>query len=147
MKFGVLSILVGWLVMLAVPACAAVYIQNDPGGSVEEYLVRYDQMRASGMQVVVDGSCLSACTLIFGKMQPPQMCVTRQARFGFHMASLLGVNRANGRQVLVPTREGTEYLMRQYPPFIRKWVRSKGGLTTQLKFLYASDLPKSYRCP
>ena len=36
---------------------ALVRIANDPGGQIGRYLERYEQLRASGQTVMIDGLC------------------------------------------------------------------------------------------
>ena len=52
--------------LLAGTASAAVHIVNDPGGEISSYLLAFKKMRAAGERVVIDGPCLSACTLLTG---------------------------------------------------------------------------------
>jgi hypothetical protein len=84
--------------------CAAdVRIVNDPGGEVSSYLRTFYQMRVTGERIVIDGPCLSACTLLTGIVPRDHVCVTRRAVLGFHAASYYNdVSRS-----LVPTRAGT----------------------------------------
>ena len=42
----------------------------------------------NGTDVVIDGKCLSACTMVLGLVPSKQICVTPRARFGFHAASM-----------------------------------------------------------
>ena len=46
------------------PASADVRIRSSPGGAVEAYLAAFARVRQSGQRVVIDGPCLSACTLV-----------------------------------------------------------------------------------
>ncbi len=45
-------------------ASATVVLGDDKGGKMEEYTARFQQMRNSGETVVIDGTCLSACTMV-----------------------------------------------------------------------------------
>jgi hypothetical protein len=51
---------------------------------------RYDAIRASGQTVIIDGLCLSACTMVLGAVSHNLICVTSQANLGFHAAYNLG---------------------------------------------------------
>lgn len=51
---------------IAGSASADVRILNDPGGEVSSYLRTFYEVRASGERIVIDGPCLSACTLLTG---------------------------------------------------------------------------------
>ena len=89
-------------------ASADVRIVNDPGGEVSAYVSKYNEMRARGQHVVIDGPCLSACTLLTGIIPRDQVCVTRRAVLGFHAASYYD----DASRSLVPTRSGSRLVMR-----------------------------------
>ena len=69
-----------------VPASAEVRILSSPGGEVTEYLRLFAAGRATGDRVVIDGPCLSACTLLLSTIPNNRICVTRRAVLGFHAA-------------------------------------------------------------
>lgn len=122
-------------------ASAEVRIVGDPGGEVSAYLHKYKQIRDSGQRVVIDGPCLSACTLLTGMIPRDRICVTARATLGFHAASYYDdVSRS-----LVPTRAGSRLVMRLYPPAIRSWINRHGGLTPQLIQLRGPELASMYR--
>lgn len=121
-------------------ASADVRIVNDPGGEVSAYVQKFHAMRASGQHVVIDGPCLSACTLLTGIIPRNRICVTQRAVLGFHAASYYDdVSRS-----LVPTRRGSRLVMRLYPPAIRAWINRHGGLTPQLITLRGPALSALY---
>src|ERR1700687_2694197 len=80
-------------VVAAMPATAAaeVRIKDDHGGNIGEYWARYTALRNSGDQVMIDGTCSSACTLVLGLVPSERICVTRNASLGFHAAWRPGV--------------------------------------------------------
>lgn len=117
-------------------ANADVRITNDPGGEVSSYLVRFQQMRDAGERLVVDGPCLSACTLFTAVMPRDHVCVTPRAILGFHAASYYD----DAERVMVPTRTGTRLVMRLYPPVIRNWIVRHGGLTPRIMALRGREL-------
>lgn len=122
-------------------ASAEVRIAGDPGGEVQAYLTKYHQIRDSGQRVVIDGPCLSACTLLTGIVPRDHICVTSRAVLGFHAASYYDdVSRR-----LVPTRAGTRLVMSLYPANIRNWINHHGGLTPQLIRLSGRELDGMYR--
>src|SRR5580704_3900859 len=47
-------------------AHATIVISSDRGGLISDYAARFLSARDSGEQVVIDGACLSACTLVVG---------------------------------------------------------------------------------
>jgi hypothetical protein len=117
-----------WLA-LAAPASALV-IHEDHGGSLSEYADRYAAIARRGEQIVVAGTCISACTLVLGL---PHVCVTPGARFGFHRA--YEPRDASGFTYGRDSPEGTAYLMAHYPPAVRAWLARHGGLTRNLKIM------------
>jgi hypothetical protein len=48
---------------LMCPVSADVRIISSSGGVVGPYLTFFSQLRKSGQRVIIDGPCLSACTL------------------------------------------------------------------------------------
>ncbi len=121
-------------------ASADVRIVNDPGGEVSSYVRKFHQMRASGEHIVIDGPCLSACTLLTGIVPRDHVCVTSRAVLGFHAASYYN----DASRSLVPTRAGSRLVMRLYPAEIRAWIGRHGGLTPQLITMRGHDLAALY---
>jgi hypothetical protein len=127
----------------ALTTCAAsadVRITNDPGGEVASYVQKFQQMRETGERIVIDGPCLSACTLLTGLMPRDHVCVTSRAVLGFHAASYYD----DTSRSLVPTREGSRVVMRLYPNEIRSWINRHGGLRPQLITLRGRELTALY---
>jgi hypothetical protein len=121
-------------------ASAEVRIAGDPGGEVSSYLEKYQEIRDSGQNVVIDGPCLSACTLLTGLIPRNRICVTPRATLGFHAASYYDdVSRQ-----LVPTRAGSRLVMSYYPPQIRNWIERHGGLTPRIIQLRGRELAALY---
>src|SRR5437588_2481754 len=67
-------------------AHATVRIKADPGGQIGPYLENLVALRSSGERVIIDGPCLSACTMVLGVIPRERICVTSRARLGFHAA-------------------------------------------------------------
>jgi len=136
------AVLVGALAsaLVGTVASAEVRIRNDMGGEVSSYLRKYEAMRESGEHLVIDGPCLSACTLFTAVLARNQVCVTRRAVLGFHAASYYD----DARRSLVPTRTGTRLVMRAYPPAIRNWIERHGGLTRRIIALRGRELAALY---
>ena len=122
-------------------ASAEVRISGDPGGEVSTYLQKYERVRESGQRVVIDGPCLSACTLLTGIVPRDHICVTQRAMLGFHAASYYD----DASRSLVPTRAGSRLVMSYYPPQIRRWINRHGGLTPHLIELRGRELASMYR--
>ena len=121
-------------------ASAAVRITGDNGGQIGPYLEQLVAIRESGQQVIIDGPCLSACTLVLGVIPRERICVTRRARLGFHAAWHHG---ENGRPAT--NRGGTQLLMAVYPSNVKNWINRRGGLTREMKYLSGAELASMYR--
>jgi hypothetical protein len=121
-------------------AAAVVRITDDHGGNIGAYWSRYSALRASSDQVVIDGMCSSACTLVLGMVPPDRICVTKNAVLGFHAAwqrGFLGVPVTN--------EPATRTLMSLYPVPIRQWIARNGGLGDRMIYLSGRDLMRLYR--
>ncbi|MEA3025710.1 MAG: hypothetical protein QOF91_995, partial [Alphaproteobacteria bacterium] len=93
------------LAVLGTSQAFALRITSDAGGQIGRYLENLAALRNSGEHVIIDGPCLSACTMVLGVIPHDRICVTRRARLGFHAAW----NPAgNGR--IVTSRGGTQLL-------------------------------------
>jgi hypothetical protein len=114
---------------------AAVRISGDRGGRIGTYIEAFAMLRNTGEMVVIDGPCLSACTLILGILPRDQVCVTRRARLGFHAAW-----RPDQHGRPASSAMGTQVLMEVYPPKVRTWIRRKGGLKRKMIFLQGREL-------
>src|SRR5262245_57954097 len=93
----------------------AVRISNDKGGQIGPYLDAFLNIRNNTAErVVIDGPCLSACTIVVGIIPRERLCVTKRAQLGFHAAWNPG---SDGRPVL--SQAGTKALWDLYPGEIR----------------------------
>ena len=120
-------------------AQAAVVIKSDPGGQIGPYLENLAVLRGSGQKVVIDGPCLSACTMVLGVIPRERICVTSRARLGFHAAWHPG---EDGHPI--PSREATALLMSIYPNHVRSWISRRGGLSPRMKYLSGRELAAMY---
>lgn len=128
-------VLAAALAALATSASATVRITSDNGGLIGDYVTRYVQVRQSGEQVVIDGVCLSACTMVVGIVPPGRVCATPNAVLGFHAA---WKPDGNGRKIT--SAPATQALLSIYPPSIRRWIARRGGLTPKMMFLQGRAL-------
>src|SRR3954469_20620911 len=122
------TIFVGALTVM--PVRAEVRILSSPGGEVGPFLDLFERVRASGERVVIDGPCLSACTLVLSMVPSDRICVTRRAILGFHAAR--SIDRL-GRIYAEP--EASELVLEAYPSGLRNWIRRHGGLSSRLLLL------------
>ncbi len=117
------------------PAGATMRIASDRGGQIGHYLQAFAMLRSTGENVVVDGDCLSACTLVLGLLPRSRVCATPRARFGFHAAWMPD---DSGHPVTSPL--GTQALWNIYPTSVRHWISQHGGLSRRMIFLEGNDL-------
>lgn len=122
---------------LAAPAAAAdvhpFVIRDDDGGVVQTYMDFYRRLEATGIPVVLDGDCASACTIVL-HLPPAQLCATPRARLGFHDAAWNGSGK---------TDRGTTvfYAHHFYPPAVAAWfLRQKFGRKNAPVWRRAVDL-------
>jgi hypothetical protein len=127
------------LCALAPPARAEVRILGSPGGQVGPFLDMFERVRDSGQRVVIDGPCLSACTLVLSMVPGERICVTRRAILGFHAARSMD---RRGRMYSEP--EASEAVLEAYPSPVRSWIRRRGGLTSRLLLLRGRELAAIY---
>jgi len=126
--------------LLAAPATAEVRIYASPGGEVGPFLDLFARVRASGERVVIDGPCLSACTLVLSMVPNNRICVTRRAILGFHAARSI-----DARGHLYAEPEASELVLEAYPSPVRGWILRRGGLTSRLLLLRGRELTAIYR--
>jgi hypothetical protein len=125
--------------LLAAPATAEVRIYASPGGEVGPFLDLFARVRASGERVVIDGPCLSACTLVLSAVPNGRICVTHRAVLGFHAARSMD---ARGRLYAEP--EASAAVLEAYPSPVRSWIRRHGGLTSRVLLLRGRELAAIY---
>ncbi len=116
-------------------ASATVVLNDDIGGKMEDYTARFQRVRNSGEPVVINGTCLSACTMVLGLVPHNRICATHNAVFGFHAAWMY--DKSGGRVV---SASGTRDLMKAYPPPVRTWIARHGGLTPKMMYLRGRNL-------
>jgi hypothetical protein len=116
-------------------ASAEMRISGDRGGQIGHYLQTFAMVRSSGERVVIDGNCLSACTLVLGVVPHSRICATERARFGFHAAWMPD---REGRPVT--STLGTRALWNVYPASVRHWINRHGGLSRKMIFLQGREL-------
>jgi len=139
-----MRVLVGLLMLLASVASARadVRILSSPGGEVGPFLDLFERVRQTGERVIIDGPCLSACTLVLMTIPNNRICVTRRAVLGFHAARSMD---QRGRTYDEP--EASQEVLEAYPPPVRDWISRRGGLTSRMLLLRGRELAAIYpRC-
>jgi hypothetical protein len=120
-------------------AAVAVIIKDDHGGNIGEYWSRFTAIRDAKQRVIIDGICSSACTMVLGIVPRDRICVTRNAKLGFHAAwrpGFLGLKTVND--------PATQTLWNLYPTSIRQWISRNGGLGGDTIYLSGSELLALY---
>jgi hypothetical protein len=135
MRIWGLLLCAGFLACGVTSASAVMRISDDRGGQIGQYLQMFAAVRATGEPVVVDGNCLSACTLVLGLIPRRQICATPRARFGFHAAWMPDLV---GRPVT--SSQGTQALWKIYPASVRRWISRHGGLSSRMIYLEGRSL-------
>ena len=136
MRFLVTALM---LCLLAAPARGDVRILSSPGGEVGPFIDLFERVRQTGERVVIDGPCLSACTLVLMTVPNERICVTRRAVLGFHAARSMD-NR--GRLYAEP--EASRAVLEAYPAPVRNWISRRGGLTSRMLMLRGRELAAIY---
>src|SRR6476660_10641737 len=140
--FGV-GVVVALALFAVLPARADVRIVSSPGGAVDAYLAVFARVRKSGERVIIDGPCLSACTLVLSTIPRNRICVTRRAVLGFHAPRWF--DPRTGYTTRAP--EATRTVTASYPLGVRAWIKKRGGLTQKVIFLRGNELTALYpRC-
>src|SRR6187551_3213867 len=121
------------------PVRAEIRILASPGGAVAPFLELFARVRASGERVVIDGPCLSACTLVLSMVPDDRICVTRRAVLGFHAARSVD---QRGRIYAEP--EASKLVLQAYPSPVRGWISRRGGLTSRMLLLRGRELAAIY---
>lgn len=127
------------LAIAAAPAGSTVRIYDDPGGQIGPYLDKYQALRQSGERVEIDGLCASACTTLLGSIPSDRICVTPRAVLEFHSA--WNPTDSGGQAA---SAAGNRLLWAHYPPRIRAWIKSHGGLGSRIIYLRWPELGTMY---
>jgi hypothetical protein len=129
--------------LLANTCEAAIRIEDDLGGPLGDYILRFSNASRSREKVIIDGRCYSACTTVIGLVPPQNICVTPRAVLGFHAA--LAPDHWGG---LAIDADATRLIYNIYPKPIQEWLKNSGGLERRrMIYLRSADLAKLYaRC-
>ena len=121
--------LVGAILLLCTPVLPAfgdvtpiTIIHFSPGGSIKDFIDKYITIEETGGRVVIDGECISACTLVLGIVDNDRICTTDRGSFAFHTASMQ-------QAPFTPpsfSEEGTKIVWWIYPQNVRDWLTYQG---------------------
>ena len=127
---------------MILPAAADVRILASGGGAVGDYLNFFAKVKQSGERVVIDGPCLSACTLVLSAVPRQRICVTSRAVLGFHAPYLVDQKGRTFHNAKV-----TQTINAAYPASVRTWIKRNGGLSQKVILLKGRELNALYpRC-
>jgi hypothetical protein len=127
-------------VFSTLPVRADFRILSSSGGEVSSFLAVFARVRQSGDRVIIDGPCLSACTLVLSTIPKNRICVTRRAVLGFHAPKY--VDPRSGRMSGSP--KATSIVTQSYPAGVRAWIKKRGGLTRKVIYLRGRELAALY---
>ena len=96
-------------------------IQDDPGGTINDYITVINWLYARDYRVEIAGECSSSCTL-FTIM--PGTCVVEGASLWFHAP----FRRDLSTGTLIFDDEATKAITEEYPGAIQQWIEARGGL-------------------
>jgi hypothetical protein len=123
------------------PSFAEFRIVASPGGEVVQYLRVFKAVRDSGQQVVIDGPCYSACTLVLSTVPRDRICVTSRAILGFHAPRWID---RQGKQYAA-SNTTTQAVVDTYPTDVQAWIGRHGGLKPRPILLRGRELSSMYR--
>jgi hypothetical protein len=117
--------LAGLMMIAAVVPSHALIIKDDPGGIIVDFVKKYSDIRDRGERVIVDGECVSACTIFLGIVPKSNYCITPVARLGFHTASLR-TKFPNGKVKWEHAAEFSALMWNLYPGKVRSYLKRVG---------------------
>jgi hypothetical protein len=130
MKLFVLFATLLCLIAFSASAAETIDVFDNHGGRVVEYNARWAALAAQGVNVRITGPCQSACTVLLKHIPRSRICVTPEARFGFHQANL-------------PAATAT--LWSGYGADIKAWINAHGGLQKDFVWMGAPDVFRYFR--
>ena len=130
MKLFVLFATLLCLIAFSANAAETIDVFDNHGGRVVEYNARWAALAAQGVSVRITGPCQSACTVLLKHIPRSRICVTPEARFGFHQANL---------------PEATATLWSGYGSDIRAWINAHGGLQKEFVWMGAPDVFRYFK--
>ncbi len=141
-KFMIATVMMATMLMPGTGAAddRTIYVRYDPGGDLGLYQVKAQVAKELKLNVVIDGVCASACTLLIN-LPNSQLCVTERARLHFHRARLQKPIR-NGRKIL---RDANRMMLASYPAGVRQWIAQRGGLTDRMLKMDSADVSRFFR--
>src|ERR1700740_1185371 len=100
-------------VLLSTARAETIESNGDNGGLLYAYQLKWAALSLRKVNVRIEGTCSSACTVLLGYIPRKDICVTPNAALGFHLATM---------------QFATDQLMQAYPDDIKAWISQHGGL-------------------
>lgn len=102
-----------------------------PGGIVDFFMGFWKELAQTGVNLRINGMCISACTFFLAYFPEDRICITPRASLGFHQA---GTDRG-------PEPEFSRALYTMlYPAWVRQWIEARGGLEADVGYMFAKDM-------
>jgi len=115
------------------PVAKPIIIDDNPGGSVFDWVRFFRLIQNSETPVVVRGLCLSACTLVT-MLPKDQTCIEPTASLGFHLSITLDDPDGD--------KAGSAAIFRRYyPQNVQAWL-AKHKLTLAITYMSAAEVVK-----
>jgi hypothetical protein len=108
--------------LFAAPVSADFRITFDRGGEPDRFLEKYRAIRDMAGMVIIDGQCMSSCTLLAGVIPDERICVTSRAVMAFH--SVMHFDYKTGHTSHAVNE--TLVMWHTYPVKLRELLKSKG---------------------
>lgn len=125
-----MAMAIGFFAVLTMLPANAETVRGNPGGQIVTFALHVAKLRAADEPVQFDGACDSACTLYLS-LPAEQLCITSRASFGFHLPYGVGARKS---------AVAANYLLSQYPDWVRQWIEEHGGLSHSIVRMGADEV-------
>lgn len=118
-------------------------ITSDFGGSVTEYIQKYNRWNLEDRKVKVNDDCMSACTFLIGRLPDKNVCVSEHAQFAFHSAYMMTFAGP------MFAKEATRLMWQYYPEKVKEKLRAAGWESGEVEhpdFIYVKGTDLFNRC-
>jgi hypothetical protein len=118
-------------------------VTSDFGGSVTEYIQKYNRWNLEDRKIKVNDDCMSACTFLIGRLPDKNVCVSEHAQFAFHSAYMMTFAGP------MFAKEATRLMWQYYPEKVKEKLRAAGwesGEKEHPDFIYVKGTDLFNRC-
>lgn len=121
---------------LALVVAATISVNGvDPGGEVYTYELWWKRIAEAGLNVRINGACVSACSIVLEKIPSDRICITPLAQFGLHQEAT-----DDG-----PDPEATEKFVKRLPQWVRDWLKTQPPLGEEPLWLTSKEIGSHLR--